>query len=53
VNNIVSADVKLIPRPPALVESRKIYDFEFSWLKVSIIFYLSITEVYPSNLSKL
>ena len=48
---IVSAAVKLIPKPPALVESKNILDLLVGLLNESIIFYLSIIPVFPSNLS--
>ena len=38
----VSADVKLIPKPPARVDKRKIEDLDVLELKLSMIFYLSI-----------
>jgi hypothetical protein len=48
---IVSAEVKLIPSPPARVERRKIFDFPVKLLKESMILYLSMILVVPSNLS--
>lgn len=48
---IVSAEVKLIPNPPALVESKNIFDLPDELLNESIILYLSIILVVPSNLS--
>lgn len=42
------AEVKLIPIPPALVESKKISNFSGSKLNLSIAFYLSLALVDPS-----
>ena len=45
------ADVKFIPSPPALVDNKNIQVFDSLLLNESIIFYLSIIDVYPSNRS--
>lgn len=49
----VSAVAKFIPRPPALVESKKINLSEFSSLNDSIYWSLSSRDVEPSILQKL
>ena len=51
VNMMVSALVRLIPNPPALVDNKNILDLASFRLKLSIIFYLSIIPVLPSRRS--
>jgi hypothetical protein len=47
---IVSAAVKLIPNPPALVESKNTLHLDVGELKLSISCYLLIVAVSPSSL---
>ena len=47
----VSALVRLIPRPPALVDSRKTNESVSGELKLSIKVYLSLRLVLPYNMT--